>query len=181
MSRLRLDRASSASSRECSTGTCSSPSACSSEDRHLELGDRVVLVVLREEGVQGALVGREREPALGQPATQGLRARRADGYDRRGGDRAGGHEREIAAHARASQRDRRLGVAETGAKQRGDRADVIEHAPVERAIAIAVSALVEGDRGQAGAECRSGEVVVVLLARPGAVQHDHTTARRRRG
>ena len=51
---------------------------------------------------------------------------------------------------------------------------------VQRALALAVAALVEGERGQAERDGGAGEVVVALLARAGAVEDDHARRRRRR-
>ena len=49
-----------------------------------------------------------------------------------------------------------------------------DRAAVHRPVALAVPALVEGDRGEPGRDRRPRVVVVALLARAGAVEdHDH--------
>ena len=52
-------------------------------------------------------------------------------------------------------------------------ADVIERGRPERAVALAVAALVEADRRHAGGAQRAGHVELVLLLRAGAVEHHH--------
>ena len=57
------------------------------------------------------------------------------------------------------------------------RRDVVEHAAVERAAALAVAAQVEATAARPGVARRAGEVVVALLARAGAVDHHDAAPR----
>ena len=129
-------------------------------------------VVARAARSSASGVGAEREaPVRAARARSCAPRRRADRHDRGRAERGARGERQPAAHARPAQRDRRRRPGSSA----GDRRDVVDRAAVERAVALAVPALVEGDRGEAGAAARAREVEVVLLLRAGAVD-DHDAA-----
>ena len=146
------------------------------QQRDRQRPDRRVQVVRRQHPLERRHVGVERELPRGQAAAEPFAARRADRDDRPGARERRGEDRQVAAHARPAQRDRRFRVADPLAQQAGDRRDVIERAVVHRPGAVAVPALVERDGAEPRRQRGAREVVMVLLARAGAVE-DHDPAR----
>jgi hypothetical protein len=55
----------------------------------------------------------------------------------------------------------------------GQEAQVVDHRRVQVTLRLAVTAVVEGQRDEAVARGRAGEVRMVLFARPGTVHHHH--------
>ena len=145
------------------------------EDRHRQLLDGGGEVVLGQEGIERRIIGGELEPASTQTIPQELTWGRADRHHR-GGPRLGGRdEGQVAAHARAAQRDPRLASADPLAQQVGHHRDIPRGAGVHRPLALAVPAGVEADRAEPGGQRRAREVVVALLRGAGAVE-DHDPA-----
>jgi diaminopimelate decarboxylase len=141
------------------------------QDRDVQSGGGLVGVVRGEQRVEGGNVGAEGDVAACEPPAELLGPGRTDRHDRPRRDALGGDEREVAAHARAAQRPRARG------QELGHGGDVIQRARVESAGALAVSALIEAQRGEARRPARARERVVALLARAGSVEHEHGAAR----
>ena len=85
---------------------------------------------------------------------------------------AAGVDREQPAHARAAHGDPALVDLGALREKRDDALNVGDHARTHVALALAVAAVVEGERDEAVARRGAREVGVVLLARAGAVE-DH--------
>ncbi len=152
------------------------------EHRHIERLHGGGLVVLGEQGVERRDVGLELEPTGIEAASHPGRTRRADRDDRGGLRDLGRGDREVPAHARAAQRDREVRLAGALAQERRHRRDVAEHPTIHRTGCGAVTALIDHDRGESGAEHDARVVVMALLARSGAVEdHDPTAHRTRFG
>ncbi len=165
-----------AAPRESSTGTTSSPSACSSRSGTSRARTASVSswASSRATTASRSTAKSNRPPRTptesptadaGQIATTARRARL------RGGD-----QRQVAAHRGAAQADR----VDAGplAQQVGHPRDVVDRPAVQRAGALAVPARVEGEHREAAVGARAGEVEVALLARVGAVQDDDAGGRR---
>ena len=103
------------------------------------------LVSFQEAG-QGGLVGVEVEPAVAQPDHgRGVEACRRQ-------------QRHVAAHARPPHGQR------PGGQQAGDGCRVVDQAIVQHTLAVAVPALVVGDRSQTHSARGATEVEMALLA-----------------
>ena len=88
-------------------------------------------------------------------------------------DRRRGVDRQIAAHARAADADARRVDAVAGGEHRRHPADVAERRRAHQILALAVAALVVGDRRPAVGGAEATEVGVALLRRSGAVDDHH--------
>ena len=163
----RLPGAPACSSREPATGTRSSPSACRSSSRSPSAP-----AAARS---SAAPAGRRAPAGSARKSKRPSRRPRATSSpDPPGRSRprprlqaGAGHEGHEAAHARAAQRER------ARRQQRRHGRDVVERAGAQRALALAVAALVEAHRRDARGAQRAGEVEVALLPRARAVEHDH--------